>query len=306
MPWLKLDTALPHHPKVRKLDMLLGRHGSGLAAIVSLWCWADHYAADGNLTRHSADDVAIACGVDPRRVDILDALVRAGFVDRGADGEIHLHEWEEHQGSVYRTRKRNADKAARCRNRNPARRDGHVTVTSPVTLPSRDGLRTGDVTGQEERRGEEKRGEVPPPPPPLLPSPVTPARVAKPDAGTDPEFQAFWAAYPRKAAKLDAAKAWLQTAGKRPPLADLLAAIAEQSRSPQWTRDNGDGIPYPATWLRGERWGDSLTVSTAPPDTRRNPHPLHPDTQAFFDRTEADTAEGRTVQYGRDRSRGAA
>lgn len=265
MPWLKLDTALPNHPKVRKLDLLLGRHGNGLAVIVSLWCWADHYAPSGDITRHAIDDLAIACSVDPKRVDILSALISAGFVDATEDHRFVLHDWSEHQGAAIELRSRNADRARAWRERHERARNANGTHTERVAYAQR--------AGQEEKRGEEKREEVPPPSPP---SPAGPARVVRLDPISDPEFVAFWAAYPRKAAKRDAAKAWRQMAGRMPKLDALLAALAEQSRSAQWTRDDGQKIPYPATWLRGERWTDALDVPLVS-SSRRNPHPIHPD-----------------------------
>ena len=36
----------------------------------------------------------------------------------------------------------------------------------------------------------------------------------------------------------------------------MLEAIRKQKQSGQWRRDNGQYIPYPATWLNQERWND--------------------------------------------------
>lgn len=74
--------------------------------------------------------------------------------------------------------------------------------------------------------------------------------------GEDPEFLAFWRAYPKKQAKADARKAWKQTAGIRPPLVALLGAVACARSTEQWCLAAGQFIPYAATWLRGERWED--------------------------------------------------
>ena len=73
-------------------------------------------------------------------------------------------------------------------------------------------------------------------------------------------FDEFWKAYPRKVAKADAKKAWGQTTTLRPPLQDLLKAIKAACKSEQWTKGNGQFIPYPASWLRGERWDDEHEV----------------------------------------------
>jgi hypothetical protein len=76
----------------------------------------------------------------------------------------------------------------------------------------------------------------------------------------DDSFDKFWKAYPKKVAKADARKAWGQTANVRPDTESLLNAILAQCKTEQWMRGNGQFIPYPATWLRGERWDDELEI----------------------------------------------
>jgi len=75
------------------------------------------------------------------------------------------------------------------------------------------------------------------------------------------DFEAFWQAYPRRVAKGDARKAWVQTEAIRPPLQELLDAIQQQMRSDQWRKNDGQFICYPATYLRQERWSDELKVT---------------------------------------------
>jgi hypothetical protein len=74
------------------------------------------------------------------------------------------------------------------------------------------------------------------------------------------EFEEFWKVYPKKVAKADARKAWQQTKTVRPELSKLIMAIQSHCRTEQWMRNSGAFIPYPATWLRGERWEDELTI----------------------------------------------
>ncbi len=74
------------------------------------------------------------------------------------------------------------------------------------------------------------------------------------------DFESFWKAWPKRVAKADARRAWAQTARVRPELKVILDAIKAQSQTEQWMRGNGQFIPYPATWLRGERWDDELEV----------------------------------------------
>lgn len=73
---------------------------------------------------------------------------------------------------------------------------------------------------------------------------------------TEAEFGMFWTHYPKKKSKGDAYKAWLQTASKRPDLKTVLQALIVLKGSPEWTKDDGTFIPYPATWLRAWGWAD--------------------------------------------------
>ena len=75
------------------------------------------------------------------------------------------------------------------------------------------------------------------------------------------EFEIFYNAYPRKMAKGDARRAWVQTTNLRPSIETLLSAIKAQCATEQWMQGGGKFIPYPATWLRQERWDDIQEVS---------------------------------------------
>lgn len=68
----------------------------------------------------------------------------------------------------------------------------------------------------------------------------------------------FYPAYPKKRDPAKARTAYLKQAknGTLPSIEILLAAIEDQKTWDDWTKDNGQYIPYPATWLNGERWGD--------------------------------------------------
>ncbi len=79
-------------------------------------------------------------------------------------------------------------------------------------------------------------------------------------------FDEFWAAYPRRQAKQDAARAW----GKLRPDAELrakiLAALEFQKSWGQWK--NGV-IPHAATWLNGRRWEDESPQGVQAPQLFR-------------------------------------
>lgn len=68
-------------------------------------------------------------------------------------------------------------------------------------------------------------------------------------------FEEFWRAYPRRVGKLMARKAY-DRARLSITHAVLLEAVAQQKTWAQWTRDAGQYIPHPATWLNQGRWDD--------------------------------------------------
>jgi alkylhydroperoxidase/carboxymuconolactone decarboxylase family protein YurZ len=74
------------------------------------------------------------------------------------------------------------------------------------------------------------------------------------------DFDEFWKVYPRKIAKADARKAWKQTESIRPDLQTIIQAVEAACKTEQWMRGGGQFIPYPATWIRGERWEDCHEV----------------------------------------------
>lgn len=72
------------------------------------------------------------------------------------------------------------------------------------------------------------------------------------------QFDEFWAAYPRKVAKLAAIRAW-DKAVKMASAEEIIAAVEAQKKvCEQWQRDGGQFIPHPATWLNQGRWMDEI------------------------------------------------
>lgn len=73
-------------------------------------------------------------------------------------------------------------------------------------------------------------------------------------------FPEFWDEYPRKVKKVEAHKVWVSK--KLDVKADdLIADVKERKeKDQQWI----DGfVPHPTTYLRGERWGDEISVAPA-------------------------------------------
>lgn len=129
-------------------------------------------------------------------------------------------------------------------------------------------------TGRYKRRGDKSREEIPP----IRPLATVESGVVdgpdKPDSGTSassgstpvggrgsdggepPGFAEFWIAYPRKVAKPAAIKAFKAALAKSDH-ATIIKGLETAKHSAQWTRDGGQFIPHPATWLNQERWNDA-------------------------------------------------
>lgn len=75
---------------------------------------------------------------------------------------------------------------------------------------------------------------------------------------SDPLFDEFWLAYPRKTDKANARKAWPKAVKKKPAVEIIAAAAAYAA-----TRPDPKFTAHPSTWLNGERWDDApLTLIT--------------------------------------------
>ncbi len=77
-------------------------------------------------------------------------------------------------------------------------------------------------------------------------------------------FAEFWTAYPKKVAKPAGEKAFKALGVTEPLLADILAGVNRWKQSEQWTKDGGQFIPNPATFLNGRRWEDQVPTGGKP------------------------------------------
>ena len=90
----------------------------------------------------------------------------------------------------------------------------------------------------------------------------TPPKSPQGDAA-DELFDRFWSAYPRHVAKEKT-----RTSFSKVPLLEipnLMSALERQKKSDQWTKDGGQFIPHPTTWLNQRRWQDEITVEITQP-----------------------------------------
>jgi len=70
------------------------------------------------------------------------------------------------------------------------------------------------------------------------------------------DFDVFWARYPKKVGKGGAQSAWNKIKKPSETLDAIIASLEWQKQSDQWTKENGQYIPNPSTYLNQKRWED--------------------------------------------------
>ena len=90
---------------------------------------------------------------------------------------------------------------------------------------------------------------------------ITDIPLISPEEKLELLFDDFWKAYPKKANKKDAFKAFKSIKNIEQALPDILADVEMKKDTKDWQKDNGQFIPYPGSYLRGERWNDVNEVA---------------------------------------------
>ena len=89
----RISTALPSHPKTRKLRKRLGP--SGCWSLICLFLWVAANRWNGDLNGLSNEDIELAAEWDGEPEAFVGALVEVGFLD-GEALKFTVHDWHEH------------------------------------------------------------------------------------------------------------------------------------------------------------------------------------------------------------------
>ena len=265
MTWLRVDETLADDPAVFRAAAKLGLDDSDLflGKLVRLSSWVARYALDGDLRSFDAAEIARAAAWPSDPQVFLNALHDSGLISE-QDDRLELRDWWEMQGKHREFQKRDAQRKAikRAAKKKSEGCPGDVQQSSNGrTEDVSANVRTDDSDDTHDTNG-----------------PTLPLKMAG-----DPDFGIFWGTYPKRKSKADARKAWKQTAKSRPPLPFIVAKLEELMRSPEWRKDGGQYIPYPATWLRRGGWDDEVTPPNSNIDTfESRPEPAHPDDIAKY------------------------
>lgn len=211
--------------------------------LLMLWLTAWKQTPCGSL---EADDAVVCAriGMPPRMWSKHREILMRGW-QQADDGRLYHQPMTELVLDMLARRRTEADRKALQRGKTPT-----TSEPSPADVP-----RDKHWTGPESDTGtDHQKREIQPPPTPRK-------RWSGAVHEFPPGFDAFWQRYPRKTAKLTACKAFARLRPDDALLAVMLAAIDRQALSPQWTKDGGEFIPHPATWLNGRRWEDSASAA---------------------------------------------
>ena len=222
---------------------------------IGLWCQADR---EGRLEDRSRRLKKLILGYDDVTVEdvenMLDALAENGFIIRyeaAGNTYIQVVNFVKHQ--------------------NPHMKEKPSEIPPPPGFaPSqpRESTRQApgrnrEDTGPAPEEDEESPGEPPEPPQEPPGGEGDGEEAQEPEPKGEPKktalerrFELFWGAYPKKKSKEAARKAFKRVAPDEDLFDRIMAAIGRARTSPEWLREGGRFIPYPATWLNGGAWDD--------------------------------------------------
>lgn len=201
---------------------------------IGLWSYVDDNGVGIDDVRHIAAEL-FALEEDQNAIR---QYVREGLIRLSTDGLLtryevngkqflHVNSWSRHQRVTNPNRPRyplpgTSDPVPTCDDSEPI--EGQTTIA----LVSID----GHSTGTEEQRN----------------------RVKKPRSTSDPDFDRFWAAYPKKVKKPEAFKKWQRVIRDGTTPDEVIAAVKRYAASV--SGKSTDYIAHPTTWLNQGRWSD--------------------------------------------------
>lgn len=269
-PFMPLDVR-----RLTRSDLMWSITGDEFRAAVALWCEAWQQVPAGSLPN---DDRVLAglagLGRGPTAMAEWQALREGalrGF-ELATDGRLYhpviiekaVEAWRRKQEAAT-ARAAHAERMKRWReqktkptqgdndsnvsqNDHEQERDDHVSGSRDDHVTPLIGTGTGTGTGNKEHSLDHPAGD----------RDGGPARPKKPKPITYPaDFEAFWAIYPRKVGKVEAAKAFAKAKGMigHEDAAGVICAAATAYRTRMRGKDE-QYVAHPSTWLHQGRWDD--------------------------------------------------
>lgn len=238
--WIKLDTGIFEDEKI-KIILAMPEGKTLLLVWLRLLCLAGRLNNSGvlminNTLPYTLEMLGAIFGENHQIMQMaIDTFKGLGMIDT-CNGAIYLPNWEKHQSEDALAKIRESNRLSQARHREKQKlKAGEQTVR----LPSSDSNAYVSIQRVESRELEVENR-------------------TKKHIPTDDKFNAFWQAYPKHSAKADAAKAFAKLNPDDALMQTILTSIASWKKTEQWTKDNKQYVPLPATFIRGRRWEDEL------------------------------------------------
>ena len=73
-------------------------------------------------------------------------------------------------------------------------------------------------------------------------------------------FELFWSVYPNKKAKKAAFEKFKRIDFNKNSFESIMSSLEKQKQSNDWTKNGGQFVPMPQTWILNERWTDEIQI----------------------------------------------
>lgn len=232
MTYVKIEDDILRHPKVVRVSS-----SAKLIYLASIF-YSGNQLTDGFIPENTAQLLCAEAGVRYSS-KLVKELVNAGLWNP-TDGGHHVHDYlkyNESSGKVHQKREAARQRMERLRSggvrANNERTSGEVRDTTTTTD-------TSSPNGEEDT-----------PKPPRKKSKgktLSPEQLAR--------FERWYSEWPRKVNRAKAEEKWAEIDPDDELTEVMVAKTQEWASSPEWTKDGGQYIPHPATWLHNKRWTD--------------------------------------------------
>ncbi|SER53994.1 Pyocin large subunit-like protein [Pseudomonas soli] len=226
--WIKMRVDLQTHPKVfRMVSALRADRLRVIGGLHVAWSIFDTHSADGVLHGYTTDAMDAVIGWP----GFTQAMVDVEWANIDEEGSLVMPRFDEHNGASAKRRANDSERKRVSRKADSVRN---------LSADDADKLRTREEKRREDKEQDQKTSS----------------------SGDDGDlFVRFWKLYPRKVGKANAEKAWSKLKVDADLFERMAGALAAWAASPDWTKDGGQFIPHPATWLNGKRWEDEMPAA---------------------------------------------
>lgn len=265
MKWFRLYVEIKDDPKTLELSDAQFRIWINLLAMTSE---ADER---GVIAAYRPRGLAAALRTTPDLMEEAFALFcELGMIERREDGSMSVSHFIERQ---YDNPSDRPDKVAERKARHKERQESAAELPPAANGTTRNDTGTTQEREQnaEERLYSDTDSENTPPNPPgegMVGDGSEKASAG--DSQAKPphrsaillRFDEFYSAYPLKRNRAAAEKAWDKLKPDSETLSAMLTALSWQVRSRAWTKDGGQFVPHPATYLNAGGWLDEPEVES--------------------------------------------